>query len=521
MWIRIHIMDLIKENEALRKENASLSVEVSTLRSVLDAIAKRGKPAEQVLDELQMELAEIVAPAEAQAAEKEEERQEDASGKETPTISGKKRSKKRVALAEKLDGIPVGKTTYIVPDVVKGREELYREIKGEECLEVVYRKPSLYLHRIVRRKFVPIEQRQCPPVVARALPRFSSSFVSPSLATAIVLDKYSFHGTLYRLERKFREMGLELSRKTQSDAVERFADWFKPLYKLLQKEALSQSYLQIDETFIKYINGRLSGSSTGYFWAINAPGKVAVFHWFSNRRHENARTVLGEWSGDLQSDGYQAYGNHAEGRPGIAPLACWAHAFRKFREALGYDPEIVRPIMKMISELYDLEADWNEKGLGDDERLSLRRESSLPIVASIKEAVQDIGSNLGILPSSPTRKAAAYALNHWDELEACFHRGHAHLDTNSLERLFRDSAIGKKNWMFVGHPNAGEKSAIIYTLLACCKIHRINPEAYLASVLDALVAADGLPSDELLGSLLPDAWIKANPEALVKEQVKA
>lgn len=75
--------------------------------------------------------------------------------------------------------------------------------------------------------------------------------------------------------------------------------------------------------------------------------------------------------------------------------------------------------------------------------------------------------------------------------------------------------------MFVGHPQAGEKSAIIYTLLSCCKIHGISPGPYFASILEQLVAADGNPSQQLLESLLPQSWIKANPEALVKELPKA
>ncbi len=247
------MVDLLKEIDALKKENASLSVEVNTLRAIVDAMTKRGGSQEEVVDQRQMELAEVVAPAE-----------------EAPSILRKRGKKPRIALAEKLKDLPVGKTTYIVPDIVKGNEQQYREIKGEEFVEVIYRKASLYLHRIVKKKYIPIGEKAAAPIIAQSPPRFSSSFVSASLAIAIVLDKYSYHGTLYRMERKFLEMGIDLSRKTQSDAVERFSMWVRPLYELLQKEALSKRYLQIDETFMNYINGRLGGSSTGYFWALNA-----------------------------------------------------------------------------------------------------------------------------------------------------------------------------------------------------------------------------------------------------------
>lgn len=231
----------MRKCDSLEKENASLRAENEALRSIIKAFS--GPAAEQrIEDARQMQLAEIVAPAE-QAAGPEPE----AVREREPSIARGKGRLRRVPLAEKIDGLPVGKITYIVPDAVKGAEEQYREIEAEECVEVVYRKPSLYLHRIVRRKFVSRRCGQCAPVVGKSPARFSSSFVSASLAIAVVLDKYSYHGTLYRMERKLRELGLDLSRKTQSDIVERFSLWFRPLYELMKRRALESPYLQIDD----------------------------------------------------------------------------------------------------------------------------------------------------------------------------------------------------------------------------------------------------------------------------------
>jgi len=250
--------------------------------------------------------------------------------------------------------------------------------------------------------------------------------------------------------------------------------------------------------------------------------------WFPNRRHENASTVLHgwiqngcEWEGQLQSDGYEAYASFAAGSEAVELLACWAHAFRKLRDALESDRELVLPAMKLIGRLYELEELWDEQALGEPERKRARESESLPIAAEVKRELEAITSDLGVLPSSAARKAAAYALRRWDALEACLRHGHTRLDTNSLERQFRDSAVGKRNWLFVGHPQAGQKSAVVYTLLACCKIHRINPEAYFSALLEQLVAADGSPSEQLLESLLPQVWIASNPEALVKEPARA
>lgn len=524
MYLVLAMVGLAKRCEALEKENAALSVENKTLRAIIEASSR---PKETLLEDArqeQIEFAETTAPAEdpASAQEKPEP--------EVPSLKGRRRGKRRIPLAEKLAGLPVGKVTNIIPEPVAENPELYREAGSEESVEVIYRSASISLHKIVRKKFVPKDSPQSAPMVAKSPPRFSSSFVSASLAVAIVLDKYDFHGTLYRMERKFRQIGIELSRKTQSDAVERFSLWVRPIYELLKKRALEKPYLQIDETFVKYINGSLSGSSTGYFWAISDPGEGAVMEWIPNRKHENVYSVLKDWilnsgpepsSRQLQSDGYAAYEKYAGSRGDVELLACWAHAFRKLREALKTDRALVLPAMELIGELYELERQWDEQGLDAAGRKAARSETSLPIAAKVKAELEKITSDLTVLPSSDARKAAAYALNRWEALEACLRHGHTRLDTNALERQFRDSAIGKKNWMFVGHPQAGQKSAIIYTLLASCRIHRINPQLYFADILDKLVPADGTPSAELLEELLPKAWIASHPEALVKEQARS
>lgn len=509
--------------ESLEKEVAALRAENGTLRSIIDALSAT-VPDRKIEDARQMQLAEIVSPAE-DAPEDAPEAPKDAAA---PSIARAQGRKRRVPLAEKIDGLPVEKITYIIPDAVKGSEELYREIEPEEAVEVIYRKPKLYLHRIVRRKFVRRDVSGRAPIVGKAPPRFSSSFVSASLAIAIVLDKYSFHGTLYRIERKLLELGLELSRKTQSDIVERFAAFMEPLYDLIKRRALESPYLQIDETFIKYLNAEGGGGSTGYFWAINDVGEAVVMMWIPNRKHENVGIVLKNWIpddpnwlGQLQADGYEGYPTFAAAHPQVELLACWAHAFRKLRDAVASDQTLVLPAMKLVGQLYKLEERWDEQKLGHEDRRRERALHSLPVAAAIRAQLELIDSDLSALPSSAARKAAVYALNRWDALVACLRHGHTRLDTNALERQFRDSAIGKKNWMFVGHPQAGQKSAVIYTLLACCKIHRVNPEMYLSSVLDQLVAAEGRPSAQLLESLLPRNWIASHPEAIVKEQARA
>ena len=271
-----------------------------------------------------------------------------------------------------------------------------------------------------------------------------------------------------------------------------------------------------EQTFIKYINGRLPGSGQGYFWAINAIGLAMVFTWIPNRRHENAATVLDGFHGLLQSDGYAAYGNLAAARSGLVLLACWSHVFRAFRDALADEPAHAKTAMHEIGRLYTLEEEWDRQGIDGPTRQARRAEHSLPIAAELKTRLDAWAADMSI-PANKFRTAVGYAANRWEALLECLRHGHTRLDTNLLESKFRPTKIGAKNWTFIGHPAAGEKSAIIYTLLTCCRMHRIEPRAYLTDLLERLVPAEHHPEPGLLEELLPWNWATAHPHLLVKE----
>jgi hypothetical protein len=280
--------------------------------------------------------------------------------------------------------------------------------------------------------------------------------------------------------------------------------------------AKASDYLQIDETFIKYINGKGSGTGQGYFWAIHSPGDCLIMRWIDNRRHENVETLIDGFNGFLQSDAYAAYRNYAATHPEIILLACWAHAFRKFRDGLEHEPAHARAMMQLISQLYDLEEDWDKQAVNDAERKALRTAHSIPIAESIKAKLDAYAADMTI-PNNDFRAAVSYSANQWTALRECFNHGHTRLDTNLLESKFRSTKIGAKNWMWIGHPDAGQKSAIIYSVLKTCEIHRINPQVYFDDALARLIPADGRPSAELLEALMPKNWAATNPGKLLKE----
>ena len=434
-----------------------------------------------------------------------------------PSSTTKRKGKKRISTEAKLENLPISKETVLIPEEVRANPEGWKELDAETTYEVLVHPTRLSRHKIVRKKFVKCDNRDTAPVLAKAPVRFSASYISTSLAIYIVLSKYLEHSTLYRLERKFARLGADIPRQSQSDAVERFAQCMRPLYELIERKAKESGYLQIDETFVKYINGRKPGSGQGYFWATHAPGLSMVLKWIDNRRHENVEKLVDGFSGILQSDGYAAYANYARTRPGVTLAACWAHAFRKFRDALDAEPDQARLMMKLIADLYKLEEKWDEQKITDSARKLLRATESKPILETIKGKLDAYAVDMTI-PKNQFREAVAYTAKQWTALKECLEHGHTRLDTNLLESKFRPTKIGAKNWMFVGHPEAGEKSAIVYTLLNCCRIHRVNPQAYLEDVLEKLVPRqDRRPPEELLEALLPENWIQANPDCIIKE----
>jgi len=422
-----------------------------------------------------------------------------------PSSSTKRKGKKRICIEEKLKGLPVIQEIVRIPIEVEEAPEQWEEIGEVITQEVLVIPTKLGLLQIRSKKYRNKQDCSSAPIIAKAPIRFSSSYVSLSLALYIVLSKYLDHSTLYRLEKKFERMGLEMTRQSQSDAVERMSEWLRPLYELMDQHAKASGYLQIDETFIQYINGNKPGSGQGYFWAIHAPGQSIVLKWFNNRRHDNAKTLIEGFEGILQSDGYAAYSNYAKSHPEVTLTACWAHTFRKYRDALEHEPTHAKGMMKLISDLYKLEEQWDLNDVSDSKRKLLRQTKSIPIAEKIKAKLDSYAVDMSI-PNNDFRLALNYTHNQWPELLECLKHGHTRLDTNLLESKFRPTKIGAKNWMFIGHPDAGQKSAIIYSLLQTCTIHQINPYDYLTDVLEQLIPHDGRPPETLLENLLPQNW---------------
>ena len=395
----------------------------------------------------------------------------------------------------------------IDPEAVKQNPTAYQCI-GEEVTEELDVTPTRYFRRrIIRRKFTSKVNRALPPIVAPLAPRLvEGGFASPGLITDILIKKYVDHLPLYRQESILRTRhGIELPRQTMSEWVRIAADWLQPIVQHIREDLQQSGYLQVDETPVRYCGADSGGSHQGYFWVYNHPGGDVLFEWHTGRGGGCLKGMLQKFRGSVQSDGYVVYASFAKEHGGIALSACWAHARRKFDEAEDDSPTLVRWLLQQIRLMYRIETEL--RGKGPNLRQAVRSAQTAMILARIGKVMR---LKLGqYRPTSPTGKAIAYTLGLWQELQRFRDDGRLEIDNNLVENAIRPTAIGKRNWLFIGHPDAGDRSAILYTLLANCRRLDINPQEYLLDVLMRLPALTNRQTRDLT----PRRWLATRRRA--------
>ena len=411
---------------------------------------------------------------------------------------------KRPVPAEAFKNVPVKETIVIEPDEVKADPEAYERIGEERTFEVDIVPPQIFKREIVRPTYRHKTNRALPPIVATAPERpVVGGYASAGLLAWIALSKYVDHVPLYRLEKQSARWGAEIPRQTMADWIRITAEWLEPIYRRMHKRLLEGPYLQADETPVRCNDPdeKRGGTSEGWLWVISRPGDDVVFDWRLSRRHGELTSLIDGFKGILQSDMYGAYESYAKEHKEIIWVGCWAHARRKFFEAERENPKAVRLILLIIGWLYECEALWDENKLTASNRKRHRKKHYTRKLYWLKKVA--LGLRERVLPKSGLGKACDYLLKHWDPLTRHLEHGETRLDNNLVENAIRPSAIGKKNWLFVGHPDAGDRTAIMYSIIVSCQRRRIDPLAYLRDVLTRLPR---MTTRDDLDALLPVNW---------------
>jgi transposase len=413
---------------------------------------------------------------------------------------------KRPLAAEVFAHLPVQETLVIEPEEVKAAPEAYERIGEERTFEVDVTPPQLFKREIVRPKYRVKADRSQPPVVAPAPARpVAGGYASAGLLAWVALGKYVDHLPLYRLEQMSARWGAQISRQTMADWIRIVADWTEPIYKHMHRELLAGGYVQADETPVKCNDPdeKRGGTTQGYLWVISRPGGDVLFDWRLSRRHGELTTLLtADYKGVLQSDGYEAYAAYARAHEGVTWVGCWAHARRKFFEAQAESPQRTALVLRLIGHLYRYEREWDQaKATGPALRATLRQSQFALTLKLLKRIARHLSGK--VLPRSLLGQACTYLLNQWEPLTAHLRHGQTRIDNNLVENAIRPSAIGKKNWLFIGHPDAGQRSAIIYSLVVSCQRHGKDPHAYLRDVLSRLPR---MTNRDDLAPLTPARW---------------
>jgi transposase len=397
----------------------------------------------------------------------------------------------------------------IDPEPVMAQPEQWRCI-GQEVSEQLDYEPGRFLRRrVVRRKYVHRTNPDCAPVIA-ALPErlLDRSLPAPGLLAHIVVGKYCDHLPLYRQEQIYRQRhGVNLSRQSLTRWVELASEWLKPIYEQIRTGVMGGGYVQVDETPVDYLEPGHGKTKQGYLWTCSRPGGDVFYRWETSRAAICLNNIIpGHFTGTVQCDGYSAYRSFANGRNGTIALAgCWAHVRRKFFEALEQSPKTAGWIMRQIQHLYQVEARLREQRANPSLREAVRAHQSRPAVKRIKHALVRLKTSGRYLPQSLLGIAMDYALGQWPTLRVYLGDGRVEIDNNLVENAIRPTALGKKNWLFVGEADAGGRGAIIYTIIESCRRRGIDPYAYLRDVLTRLPRM----TNHQIPAITPEAWAKA------------
>lgn len=440
---------------------------------------------------------------------------------------------------------------------------------GEDRSERVEIIPArVFVKQIVRPKYActcgqgGVKQTPAPPAPVPG-GRFDFGFVAH-----VVTSKTADHLPLYRQQDILARSGLELSRATLCAIMAAAAELGAPLAGLMTRRLLAANLLGADDTPVRLLDStHPNGVRLARFWlfrGFDEPGCLSgqaptndapynVFHFHESRGRDGPSKFLEGFRGTVKVDAYGVDSGVYLGSGGrIIASCCWAHARRKFDEAKGTHAQLACEALAYFQQLYDIEDRARDDS--PEERRALRQTEAKPVLARFRVWLD--GQAAQAVPKLKIGEAIGYVRNQWSALANYLDDGRVPIDNNATERDLRALTIGRKNWLFVGSPQAGPRAAVLYTLVASAARHDLDVWAYLCDVFERLAvfkaragnvpdgaglptdearsdepppregpirSADAdpkrtswrtLPTDDELTPLLPDVWAKTHPEAI-------
>lgn len=366
--------------------------------------------------------------------------------------------------------------------------------------------PGSYTVITYRRPVVRHKTNQTLSTIAAPDNVLDGCYADVSLLAGMMVDKAVYHLPLYRQHQRMLDSGVQVSRATLTNWIQKGIELLRPIYVAMHKHILQSKVLAMDEVGMKAGRKTKGKMKQTYFWPMYGDSDEVAFTWSESRGRKHAIEQLKGFTGTLLTDGYPTYKtivtalNKTE--VNIKHATCWAHSRRKFESLLGAFPVEAQHALDRIAGLYKIEKHIREKSFDAEQAFTYRQKYSEPIVQAFFKWVYDQRQRVDIKPSEPLSVALAYVAKLQPELKQFLCNPHVQLDTNHLERSLRVIPMGRKNHLFCWTELGAEQLGILHSLTVTCRIHGINPYTYLVDVLQRVALH---PAKDAI-DLTPRVW---------------
>lgn len=494
---------IINENQARLEAKdvriAQLEKQVAYLNRIL-----HGGKAERYInpnpDARQLEIFEglDLLPGEKEAALKAEKEISNEKQARIKRMEKAKSNPVRKALPENLER----KEEHLYPegynpaewDLLDEKEPLYTEVLMKEPTKFYVLRT--YRHKAIRKADRVIVTAPCP------VKPIAKSYASASLLADLMVDKYVDHIPFYRQQKQFERLGIKIPEPTILGWFQQVSDLLMPLYFRLWELMKKSDYLQCDETTLPVVRNDRHKTVKGYIWLVREPiSGRQYFYWDrGSRSGEVVLKLLSGYQGALQTDGYERY-ELLEGKKGVILLSCWAHARRKFTEAIKNDKERSENALEQIQLLYEVERQIKDRELSFEQVAELRKRLAYPILVRFEKWL--VAEYPKVIKGSPIEKAIFYTYKRFNKLSRYHLDGRYNIDNNGIENTVRPVAVGRKNYLFCQNDDSAESTAIIYSLMGCCKASGVDFRGWMIYFLEHVHDYDQDYTKDI-ADLLPD-----------------
>jgi transposase len=502
---RAHADELRSERDRMRAAYRELQVQVELMaRRIFVGKAER-------IDTAQLELELFEKKKELDALAREFEDDEPLPTPDPDERNRRPRSKSKGR--RNLASLPMVEERHEILDPeLEGKAE---RIGFEESYQVGYRKGGPIKVVIARAKYRVATSDGQSIIATAPTPKrtFARCLAAPSLLAKIATDKFAYGMPLFRQEERFAAEGFALDRGTMCRWLEDLGMTVGSIVLAMRDEAMKSAFcIATDATGIAIQpeatdkKGR-SACRRGHFFVMLADGDHVFFEYTPRETSEVVATMFRGFSGYVQADAKSVYDilfrepkdSADEDGATRSEVGCWAHARRKFYEAAIAKDAIAREALYRIKRIFDYERQWS--GVPPAKRQALRQRVAAP---EIDDLLQWADIQYGIVKGQRglLRSAFGYLLRQRDALRRVVDDGRLRIDNNASERELRRIAVGRKAWLFVGSDDHAEAAANLFSLIASCRLHRLDPETYLRDIIRVLVH---WPRDRYL-ELAPRYW---------------